>query len=256
MNRLHETVVEAQFGPRARAYVESAVHADGEDLKALEELVATVRPKNALDLGAGGGHVSYRMAPFAGRVSAVDLSSEMLATVSATARERRLSNITTLRATVEALPFTDGAFDFLACRYSAHHWRHFDAGLREARRVLKKQSRAVFIDVCAPASPLFDTHLQTVELLRDASHVRNYRLAEWAAALSNAGFAIDRLWTSRLRMDFPIWTARMRTPVENVQAIRSVQRAASAATKAHFEIEADGSFVIDVMFASVKVEEG
>jgi SAM-dependent methyltransferase len=255
MNRPHENVVEAQFGPRAKAYVESAVHADGEELKALEEIVAAIRPKNALDLGAGGGHVSYRMARFADRVSAVDLSSEMLAAVSAIARDKGLSNITTVRASVEALPFADGAFDFLACRYSAHHWRHFDAGLREARRVLKKGSRAVFVDIYAPASPLFDTHLQAVELLRDASHVRNYTLAKWAAALSNAGFAIDRLWTSQLRMDFPIWTARMRTPDENVLAIRSLQFAASGTTKAHFEIESDGSFAIGVMFVSVKAEE-
>lgn len=255
MNRPHEKLVEAQFGPSARAYVDSAVHAEGEDLQALEEIVAAVRPKRALDLGTGGGHVAYRLARFTDRVSAVDLSNEMLAAVSATAREKDLSNITTVRASVEALPFTDGAFDFLACRYSAHHWRHFDAGLREARRVLKKGSRAVFVDVYASASPLFDTHLQAVELLRDASHVRNYTLAKWAAALSIADFAIDRLWTSRLRMDFPIWTARMRTPVENVQAIRFVQGAASAATKAHFEIEADGSFVIGVMFVSVKAEE-
>ena len=106
-----------------------------------------------------------------------------------------------------------------------------------------------------PAPPLFDTHLQAVELLRDASHVRNHTLAQWAAALSSAGFAIERLRTSRLRMDFPIWTERMHTPDENARAIRSLQSAASAATKAHFEIEADGSFVLGVMFVSVKAEE-
>jgi hypothetical protein len=32
----HQKVVEAQFGPQARAYVESAVHASGADLDAVE----------------------------------------------------------------------------------------------------------------------------------------------------------------------------------------------------------------------------
>jgi ubiquinone/menaquinone biosynthesis C-methylase UbiE len=255
MSRAHEKMVEAQFGPRAKAYVESTAHAEGEDLKALEEIVAAIRPKHALDLGTGGGHVSYRMARHADRVSAVDLSSEMLAAVSTTAREKGLSNIRTTKASVASLPFPDGDFDFLACRYSAHHWRHFEAGLCEARRVLKKGSQVVFVDVYAPELPLFVTHLQTIELLRDASHVRNHTLAKWTAALSNAGFAIERLQTSRLRMDFPIWTARMRTPKENIQAIRSLQAAASTATRAHFEIEADGSFTIGVMFISAKAEE-
>ena len=58
----HQKVVEAQFGPQARAYVESAVHASGADLDAVEALVRKLRPERALDLGAGGGHVAYMMA--------------------------------------------------------------------------------------------------------------------------------------------------------------------------------------------------
>ena len=77
----------------------------------------------------------------------------------------------------------DGAFDFLACRYSAHHWRDLDAGLRQARRVLRPNAAAVFIDAVSPGAPLLDTHLQAVELLRDTSHVRDYSVAEWTAAI-------------------------------------------------------------------------
>ncbi len=70
MTQAHKELVEAQFGPRAAAYVESAVHAQGEDLAALEAVVAAIRPERALDLGAGGGHVSYLMARHAGSVTA------------------------------------------------------------------------------------------------------------------------------------------------------------------------------------------
>ncbi len=48
-------------------------------------------------------------------------------------------------------------------------------------------------------------------------------------------------------MDFPVWTARMRTPEDNVKAIRALQGAASAETKRHFGIEPDGSFLLDVL---------
>lgn len=256
MERVHEKVVAAQFGPQAKAYVDSAVHARGPDLDALENIVAAIRPTRALDLGAGGGHVSYLLARHANLVTAADLSRDMLAAVAAMARDRGLSNIKTAEAAAESLPFPDGCFDFLASRYSAHHWRDWEQGLREARRALKAKGRAIFIDIFAPASPLLDTHLQAVELLRDPSHVRDYSIAEWAAALSKAGFAIESLRTWRLRMDFDDWTARMRTPRDNAVAIRALQAEASAETKAHFAIEPDGSFWIDAQMIDAKAGEG
>ena len=67
-----------------------------------------------------------------------------------TAAEKGLANIETQQAPAENLPFADATFDFLGCRYSAHHWRDFVAGLREARRVLTKGATAVFIDAYAP----------------------------------------------------------------------------------------------------------
>jgi SAM-dependent methyltransferase len=245
MSKAHERVVEAQFGPRAKAYVESAVHSQGDDLEAIGALAQNA--ELALDLGAGGGHVAYALARHARRVIASDLSSEMLAAVARTAIEKGLSNIETRQAPAEHLPFDDGTFDLVASRFSAHHWRDFEAGLREARRTLKRGGRAAFVDVHAPGQALFDTHLQAIELLRDHSHVRNYSCSQWLDALARARFGLDSCRTWRLRMDFPVWTARMQTPEENVKAIRALQIAASAETRAHFAIEPDGSFLLEVL---------
>ena len=191
MNKAHDALVAGQFGPRANAYVESAVHARGEDLAALEAIVAKTAPARALDLGCGGGHVAYLLARHAARVVAVDLSADMLAAVSRTAKDKGLTNIETHRASVERLPFADASFDHVVTRYSAHHWLDFEGGLREARRVAKPGSPAIFMDVFAPGVPLLDTHLQSLELLRDTSHVRNYTLAEWSDALARAGFVLQ-----------------------------------------------------------------
>jgi len=247
MQDTHHRIVQTQFGTRAKAYVDSAVHAKGADLDAVAQIAGALRPPRALDLGTGGGHLSYILAHHATEVTAADLSSEMLTVVASSARERGLANIRTVQAPAERLPFDDGHFDFVGCRFSAHHWRDFDGGLREARRVLKAGSRAVFIDVCSPGTALFDTHLQAVELLRDTSHVRNYRADEWLAALIRSGFSLTGCRTWRLRMDFAVWIARMTTPEENVRAIRALQRAAPAETKAYFAIEEDGSFLLDVL---------
>jgi ubiquinone/menaquinone biosynthesis C-methylase UbiE len=247
MKPAHDRNVLKQFGPRATAYVESAVHAQGEDLAALEKIVGDAAPRHALDLGCGGGHVAYTMAPYARRVTAADLSADMLAAVASKAASADLRNIETVEASAQDLPFEDESFDFLGCRYSAHHWFNVQQGLREARRVLKPGSKAIFIDVYSPGKPLLDTHLQAVELLRDTSHVRDYSVSEWTAMLAQADFAILATHTWKVRMDFAVWIARMATPPDLVAAIRAVQTAAPAEVRAHFEIEADGSFMLDVL---------
>lgn len=245
--RAHDAVVDAQFGPQAAAYVQSAVHASGADLDQLEAIAAAARPGRALDLGCGGGHVAYRLAPHAGAVVACDLSAEMLAAVRQTAEARGLANIATELAAAEQLPFEDAAFDFVATRFSAHHWRDLDGGLRQARRVARAGAPAVFIDVVAPSRALLDSHLQAVELLRDTSHVRDYTIAEWTSAVERAGFTVEAVRRLRLRMAFASWTERMRTPAAQIEAVRALQRQASEEVRAHFAIEPDGSFLLDVM---------
>ncbi|USI71576.1 class I SAM-dependent methyltransferase [Sphingomonas morindae] len=247
MTRSHDAIVEAQFGSRAEAYVASAVHADGADLDALEAIARREQPNRALDLGSGGGHVAFRLAQLVRSVTAVDLSTAMLEAVRDTAKQRDLSNIETCHAPAERLPFDAAAFDLLACRFSAHHWHDWQAGLREARRVLKPGATAIFIDVVSPAHPPFDTHLQAVELLRDPSHVRNYTESEWAAALAQAGFRVRNTSKRRLRMEFQTWADRMDTPDAHRTAIRSLQQFASRETSAYFAIEPDGSFSIDAL---------
>jgi SAM-dependent methyltransferase len=247
VSKSHETLVGAQFGPRAQAYVDSAVHARGEDLDRIEQRAQQASPAQALDLGTGGGHVAYRLARHARAVTAVDLSDEMLAAVQSTASSKGLTNIQTRRSAVERLPFADAAFDFVACRFSAHHWRGFEAALREARRVLRNGSPAIFVDVYAPADPLLDTHLQSIEMLRDTSHVRDYTVAQWLDALGRAALALESTRTWRIPIQFDSWIARMRTPPDLVRAIRALQGVASSDVRQHFNIQPDGSFELDVL---------
>jgi ubiquinone/menaquinone biosynthesis C-methylase UbiE len=246
-SKTHESLVAEQFGPRAAAYVASSVHAQGEDLEYLVSIVRGQQAARVLDLGCGGGHVSFQVAPHVAEVVAYDLSADMLAAVAQVATERGLRTIVPRQGPAEQLPFEEAAFDFVFSRYSAHHWHGFDAGLGEARRVLKPGGRAVFMDVVSPGPALLDTYLQGVEWLRDPSHVRDYSPDEWQQALRRAGFVPGATARRRLRMDFPSWVARMRTPETHIQAIRSLQSLASRDVVEHFAIEPDGSFTIDTM---------
>ncbi len=246
-NASHHSVVDQQFSGQAAAYLTSAVHAEGEDLAQLVRLAADQRPETALDLGCGGGHVSYRLSPHAGQVVAYDLSPSMVAMVADEAVRRGLSNIDTRQGAVEQIPYPNQSFDLVVTRYSAHHWYDFATGLSEARRVLKNSGQAVFIDVVSPGAPLLDSWLQTLELLRDPSHVYNRSVREWRLAVGNAGFRPGELSHAKLRIDFGSWVKRMNTPEAHVTAIRSLQAKAGRDVADYFKFEADGSFTIDTM---------
>jgi SAM-dependent methyltransferase len=252
MSRTQEALVAAQFDPQADAYVSSAVHLSGCDLDELERLIAGRGLREALDLGCGGGHVSYRLAPHVRQVIAYDLSSTMLQAVTATAREKDLANIETRQGAAERLPFRDGSFDLVASRFSAHHWTDLRAGLREAHRVLRSGGVAAFMDIVSPAAPVLDTFLQAVEVLRDPSHVRDYASAEWVAAVGGVGFRIERTMAYRLRLEFASWIGRMRTPPSQAEAIRALQNGIADQVRHYFEVADDGSFSVDALVIFAK----
>ena len=249
----HNSTVSSQFGPRASDYLKSPVHATGKDLNMLQEVVKGQKDANVLDMGCGGGHVSFAVAPFVRQVIAFDLAPEMLDVVSNEAANRNLSNIETSLGDIKSLPFSNESFDYVLSRFSAHHWFNLKSGLTEAYRVLKLNGKAVFIDVTSPVTPKLDTHLQAIEILRDISHVRDYAVREWEEALESNGLRMLKQSMLRLRLDFSSWIQRMHTPENRVCAILDLQRLAPKEVKHYFEIEPDDSFTVDVtIFEAIK----
>lgn len=244
--RSHEQTVQSQFDPRAHAYLTSAVHAAGPDLDRAKALVAQAMPADsqALDVGCGGGHLSFALAPHVARMVALDPSAGMLAAVSKAAATKGLSQIEVRQANAESLPFDAGAFQLICTRYSTHHWTRLQQALREITRVLAPGGHALIIDTLGHEDPLVDTFLQSIELLRDASHVRNRSRTEWRSLLQAAGLIELEHASWPLRLEFASWIARMHTPADRAAVIRSLQEGAPREVGQALRIEADGSFAI------------
>ncbi len=241
----HASFVTEQFGQQARAYLESAVHSAGEDLDIMERAVGERPDAIALDMGCGGGHVTFRLAPHVAKIVAYDLSTDMLETVAGEAEKRGLANVLTKNGAAEQLPCPDKCFDVVATRFSAHHWRNVPAGLAQMYRAAKPGALALFADAVAHEDPLIDTWLQSIELLRDPSHVRDFKVSEWEAMVTAAGFSVREVKRLRIRLEFSSWIKRIRTPEVNAAAIRALQQQAPAEVAKHFAFEADGSFMLD-----------
>jgi SAM-dependent methyltransferase len=169
----------------------------------------------------------------------------MVALVAREAAARGHHAIDTRVAASEQLPFESGSFDLIATRYSAHHWADVPRALGECARVLAPNGRLIVIDVVAPETPLLDTVLQVVEFLRDASHVRDYRVTEWRAMQEAAGFAPATVDSWKIAIDFPSWIARIGTPPDRVHALQAVVPALPREAQDYFRFDAQLSFAID-----------
>ncbi len=214
--------VNRQFSRAAGNYATSRVHAAGEDLQEMVRFASLSGSERVLDAGCGAGHTALTFAPHVAAVVALDLSTAMLAQVEALAAERGLANISTEEGDVEALPFADGSFDLVTSRYSAHHWPAPVRALTEIRRVLKPGGRFLLSDIVSFDDFTTDTFLQTMELLRDPSHVRDHTIAQWLAMLAAAGFPGEVLFSWSVPLEFEPWVARIHTPPQNVAMLHTL----------------------------------
>jgi hypothetical protein len=145
------------------------------DTSILERLVAPAG-KDVVDVGCGGGALVRELASAGARPVGVEISEEQLA--GARARDDG-GGARYLVGRAEALPLDDASADLVVFMRSLHHVppQHLEAGLREARRVLRPDG-AVYV-----AEPLAEgDFFALTSLVEDEVEVR--RAAQ--AALADA----------------------------------------------------------------------
>jgi len=101
-----------------------------------------------LDLASGTGEPGIGLASLVGnegRVTALDLSAELLLIAEERARQRGLDNFSTCQADAQSLPFPDQSFDLVTCRFGVMFFADCDKALREVHRVLRPGRRACFL---------------------------------------------------------------------------------------------------------------
>src|SRR5688572_5469936 len=110
-NTTQKSLVQSQFGANAENYAKSRIHAEGESLHRLVELIRPQANWQMLDVATGAGHTAMAFAPHVAHVTATDLTPRMLEVAAGLAQKRGLGNITFKESAAESLPFADASFD-------------------------------------------------------------------------------------------------------------------------------------------------
>ncbi|MGG0737625.1 class I SAM-dependent methyltransferase [Niallia taxi] len=228
--------VQQQFGANAKKYVESKSHSSGEDLKMLLEWSEPKKSWTVLDIATGGGHVTKLFAPHVNQVIATDITREMLKEAKRFV-DLSASNVNYIVADAESLPFLDNTFDLVTCRIAAHHFPNAKEFIKEAHRVLKQGGRLLLVDNIAPVNPLLDNFINTLEQLRDNSHVRCYSQNEWQSWVDETGFVLVKSKVRKKQLEYQSWVERTTSSDEEISKVAQYIQNAEKQVKDYFDFQ-------------------
>lgn len=211
--------VQKQFGRSADEYVKSSGHRKGADLQKLVEIARVTGIEHVLDVATGGGHTANAFAPLVHKVTAVDLTPEMLTAAETFIKGNGHSNVVFVEGDAEKLPFQDHSFDLVTCRIAPHHFPNVQQFVSEVHRVLKANGRFLLDDNVAPEGNEYDHFYNKIEKIRDYSHFRAWKKTEWINMLEQEGFEIQELYRFEKKFEFDSWCDRMKMSQDDKEAL-------------------------------------
>lgn len=227
-------LVKQQYGAHAQGYVTSTVHAQGESLKRLVELVQPQKDWRVLDVSTGGGHTALAFAPFVHEVVASDLTPEMLAAAEKFILGKGATNVTFKIADAENLPFGDGEFDLVTNRIALHHYPDAPRAIHEMARGLKPGGVLGFTDNTVPPLKQLAGFINHFEKLRDPSHNWCYPIERLQRYFEEAGLQVTHVEESPKHMEFEPWANRMGCSDETKAELKRLLDTATPEAKEFF----------------------
>src|SRR6056297_3368775 len=220
MDKKFKNRIREQFGRTATAFVEAAHFTGGQDLEEAARLLQPSQDDNMLDVACGGGHMALYFSPMVRQVVASDLTMQMLKKAQEhIAEEGLVDNVIFREADAEDLPFPAGSFTLLTCRIASHHFADVPRALREFFRVLRRGGRMVIIDTLLPEDPEIADFYQTMEKMRDPTHVQAFTEAQWFNMAKEAGFIDLQTQKFPKTHDFITWAKRSGLDRQGVQRL-------------------------------------
>jgi SAM-dependent methyltransferase len=183
----HQAVIADQFTRQAAQFAASpSLH----NQAALDLLVEAASPRAddvSLDVACGPGSVVCAFARRLRRAVGLDATEAMLDEARRLAAASGVANAAWHCGDVYALPFADGVFDVVSCRFALHHLQQPAAAFAEMLRVCRRGGRVVLCDAVASDDAAKAAAFNAMERHRDPSTVEFRPLSLLLALFRDAG---------------------------------------------------------------------
>jgi ubiquinone/menaquinone biosynthesis C-methylase UbiE len=190
----HQATIADQFSRQAAQFAAApALH----NQAALDLLVEAAEPSpgdTSLDVACGPGTVVIAFAGHVRQAAGLDATEAMLVQARKLAERSATQNVSLHLGDVYALPFDDGTFDIVSCRFALHHFETPAGAFAEMVRVCRPGGRIVLCDAIASDDARKAEAFNRMERHRDPSTVE-FRSPGFLSGL----FTAVALPTPRLR---------------------------------------------------------
>jgi ubiquinone/menaquinone biosynthesis C-methylase UbiE len=188
----HDQLILDQFTRQALPFSEAPAISDQAAVDVLIQLTQASPADVMLDVACGPGLVALAFAPCVAHVTGIDLTPAMIDRAKTLQKERNVNNVNWKIGDVTRLPFDEGEFSLVLTRYSIHHFPDPRAVIAEMCRVCKPGGVVAVVDTFTCDDPAKAEAFNSMEKLRDPSHVRALTLRELQSLLYEAGIVTLR----------------------------------------------------------------
>ncbi|MGH7780147.1 MAG: class I SAM-dependent methyltransferase [Candidatus Binataceae bacterium] len=218
----HKDLVREEFTRQADEYAAAPMIRDAEHIAMLIRTVAPAADARVLEVATGPGHVALAFAKVCREVVGVDLTIAPLTIARRMRDERGITNAHFELGDADRLPFGDGEFDVVVCRFAVHHFDQPEKVIAEMARVCRPGGTVAIEDLISSEDPARAEYYNAFERLRDTSHTRALPLSEMVQMLSRVRCEITRFTSHGMRNPVEPWLRSGHTPPERAARTRAM----------------------------------
>ena len=218
----HKAVVQESFTRQADVYAVTPMVADPARIERLVEAVAPASESRVLEVACGPGFLALAFAARCREAVGLDLTDAPLAIAEKNRRERGLANARFQRGDADRLPFAEGEFDVVVCRFAFHHFEEPGRVLREMARVCRPLGKVAVEDLVSSEHCARGAYQNRFERLRDHSHTRALAPSELLGLFTAAGLELERLYSGELVQNLERWLVNSQTPPDRAAEVRAM----------------------------------
>lgn len=220
MSRDTRRLNEQQFTKTASAFVASRALDRRLPNEELLRLTSPAQDDRVLDVACGGGVLLAAYAPVVRRAVGVDLTMAMLD--EARSRGSHSQGILLVRGAAEQLPFRDAAFSIVVTTWALHHFAEPRLVVREMVRVCRPGGRVAISDSVGDEDKSKRARQNTIEQLRDPSHVEMRSPSGLMTLLAAEGLTPAGTTSGSLPRELDEWCRLAATPPDTAARVRAM----------------------------------